>query len=155
MSGTEIGPALEMAYASRAPEGISSDLLLITDGEVWHIDPVLETAASSGHRVFTVGVGSAVSEGFLQALARRTGGACELVTPNEQMAERIVRHFRRIGSPNTRDVHLQWPGTAIEQIPMRIDSVFPHETLHVFARYQEVAGEEVALELTLDDGRAL
>jgi Ca-activated chloride channel homolog len=155
MGGTEIGQALEQAYASRSPEGVSPDLLLITDGEVWQTDPVLEKAASAEHRHFTVGVGSAVSEAFLRTLARRTGGSCELVAPNEQMAERIVHHFRRIWAPNTRDVHLQWPGTATEQIPMRIDSVFPHETLHVFARCREVAGEEVALELSLDDGRAL
>jgi Ca-activated chloride channel homolog len=152
MSGTEIGPALEMAYASRALEGISSDLLLITDGEVWHVDPVLETAASSEHRVFTVGVGSAVSEGFLRTLARRTGGACELVTPNEQMAERIVRHFRRIGSPKIQDVRIRWSAARVEKVPARIESVYRDETLHVFALCDRATGEDVVLELGLGEG---
>ena len=147
MGGTEIGPALEMAYASRTPGDISVDLLLITDGEVWDVDPVLERAAASGHRIFTVGVGSAVSEGFLRTLARRTGGACELVTPNEQMAERIVRHFRRIGSPKIQEARIRWPATGVEQVPARIESVYRDETLHAFARCDGITGEEVVLEL--------
>ncbi len=38
---------------------------------------------ASGDRVFTVGVGHAVSAAFLEILAEDTGGACELVAPAE------------------------------------------------------------------------
>ena len=39
-------------------------------------------------RLFTVGVGSSVLEAFVQTLALSTGGACELLSPHEEMAER-------------------------------------------------------------------
>jgi Ca-activated chloride channel family protein len=45
------------------------------------------------HRVFAVGVGSAVAEEMLRRLAQETGGACELVSPREGMAEKIARHL--------------------------------------------------------------
>jgi len=40
MGGTEIGGALARAFALGSPDGISSDVLLITDGEVWGIEGV-------------------------------------------------------------------------------------------------------------------
>ena len=155
MGGTELGRGLESAYGSRRPEGPGSDLLLITDGEVWDVEPILQTAASSQHRIFTVGVGSAVSEAFVLSLASRTGGACELVTPGEHMAERIVRHFRRIGSPRSQEPRIRWPASNVEQIPDRIDSVYCDETLHAFARCDRSTGEEVALDLRGADRASL
>ena len=67
--------------------------MLITDGEVWDWEKVTAMAAKSGYRFFTVGVGSSVSEAFVRTLADVTGGACELVSPHEDMAEKIVRHL--------------------------------------------------------------
>lgn len=153
LGGTEVGLGLQAAYGSAAPEGITPDLLLITDGEVWNTDPVLAEAEASGHRVFAVGVGSAVSEAFLSELARRTGGACELVTPNEDMAARIVRHAGRIWTPRVRHASLRWPGRAVLQVPATVGAVYRGETLHVFARCAGLADGPVGLDLELQDGR--
>ncbi|RMG30277.1 MAG: VWA domain-containing protein, partial [Gammaproteobacteria bacterium] len=96
LGGTKIGQALTAAFSAR-PNGFAvQDLLLITDGEVWNAPEFVERARASGDRVFTVGVGSAVSEAFLRELAEKTGGACELVTPREDIEASIERHFRRI-----------------------------------------------------------
>ena len=38
---------------------------------------MLSQASKSGFQLFTVGVGSSVSEAFVQTLAEVTGGACE------------------------------------------------------------------------------
>jgi hypothetical protein len=96
----EIAGALERAYQSRTGGEMPQDVLLITDGEVGDWQPVVERAIASRHRVFTVGVGAAVAEAFVRTLAARTGGACELVSPNEGMAERITRHFQRMSAPH-------------------------------------------------------
>jgi len=155
LGGTEIGQALELAYQSRGPEGMASDLLLITDGEVWNPEPVIEQAARSGHRIFSVGVGSAVSEAFVRQLAERTGGACELVSPREDMAERIVRHFRRIHQPRARSVRVSWPGTPIRQIPERIEGVYAGDTLHLFAWLSGVPEGDAVLEVITESGQTL
>jgi len=91
--------------------------LLITDGEVWESDEIIDKMKKSGHRVFTIGVGSSVSEGFVRQLARETGGACELVVPNEAMSEKIVRHFKRIFLPRTESATIRWPQLPIQETP--------------------------------------
>ena len=70
-----------------------------------------EEAVRSGHRFFTVGVGSAVNERLVRDLAERTGGAAELVSPNEAMAERVHRHFKRIYASRVEEAVVEWPET--------------------------------------------
>ncbi|MEA3333492.1 MAG: VWA domain-containing protein, partial [Pseudomonadota bacterium] len=57
MGGTEIDKALQATIHIPGPQ-IPHDILLITDGEVWETEKIISTAKKSGHRVFTVGVGS-------------------------------------------------------------------------------------------------
>ena len=90
MGGTEIGQAITAAVKGKKPDKFSKEVLLITDGEVWEWEKVVSSVAKSGYRFFTVGVGSSVSEAFVQTLALSTGGACELISPHEEMAEKIV-----------------------------------------------------------------
>jgi Ca-activated chloride channel family protein len=152
MGGTEIGNALSLAYGVLAAEE-TSDILLVTDGEVSSWQPVVEQARRSGHRIFTVGVGNAVSEAFVRGLASQTGGACELVSPREEMAERIIRHFERIRSPRAKHVKISWPGNAAEQYPSTFRAIFDGDTVVGFARFaEETAAGPVVLEAELDTG---
>ena len=155
MGGTEIGAALDAAYEAGSIEGLPSDVLLITDGEVWGHEALVEAAKRSGHRVFTVGVGSAVSEAFVRGIAQATSGACELVSPREDMADRIVRHFQRIDQPMAKNVKVVWPTDPIRQIPERVETVYAADTLHVFGWQAAVPGDGVTLEVTLEDGRTV
>ena len=79
----------------RAP---AADLLLVTDGESWDDTGIVEAARASQHRVFTIGVGAASAEHLLRRLGEMTGGACEIVTPRDGMAERVVRQCARMGA---------------------------------------------------------
>ncbi|HBH36269.1 MAG TPA: alpha-1-antitrypsin [Gammaproteobacteria bacterium] len=152
MGGTELASALEATYASGSPEGISPDLLLITDGEVWENEELTESASRSGHRLFTVGVGSAVSESLLRMLAENSGGACELVSPNEEMAERIVRHFKRIHQPAVNNSSVHWPTEPVLQSPQVIDAVYAGDTLHLFGWLPTVPVGKARLEFELSEG---
>jgi Ca-activated chloride channel family protein len=134
MGGTEIGEALTAAYRCGKIGGLSADLLLITDGEIWNHEQVVKDAQKSAHRIFTVGVGSAVSEAFVRRVAETTSGACELVSPRENMSERIVRHFRRIDQPKAKSVHIEWPTIPIRQVPGEVETVYAGDTLHVCKR---------------------
>ena len=155
MGGTELGAALAAAYALRSPPGLPQDVLLITDGEVWEVDTLVEAARRSGHRVFTVGVGSAVSEATVRGLAEATGGACELVTPNEDMAERVHRHFKRLLLLRATHARVRWPVEPTECLPETLEAVYDGDTVHVFARFPEPPTGEAVLEVTLADGRTL
>lgn len=155
MGGTEIGAALDAAYQAGSIQGLPSDILLITDGEVWGHEAFIDAAKKSRHRVFTVGVGSAVSEAFVRGIAQATSGACELVSPRENMAGRIVRHFQRIDQPMAKSVEVVWPTDPLRQIPERVESVYAGDTLHVFGWHTAAPEGDVTLEVTLEDGRTV
>jgi Ca-activated chloride channel family protein len=154
MGGTEIGGALERAYASCTGAEMLEDVLLITDGEVSHWQPVVERAVASKHRLFTVGVGAAVAEVFVRALAERTGGACELVSPNEGMAERITRHFQRMSAQRSASARILWPDGTIVTWPASLRHVFEGDAVVAWARFGNRLEGEVTLEITTADGRA-
>ena len=152
MVGTEIGSALEMAVRLRCSEKIQQDVLLITDGEIWEWEKVVAKAVKSKHRFFTVGVGSSVSEAFVRNLAERTGGACELVSPTENMAERIHRHFKRIGTPCSADNEIIWPTHPLYTFPEKLPPVYDGDTVNLFAWFSEPPTGEIRLKVSLADG---
>lgn len=152
MGGTEIGAALQAAVKLTGP-AIPQDILLITDGEAWDGKAIINRLKKSGHRLFTVGVGSAVASNFVIQLAQETGGACELVTPREEMAEKIVRQFRRIYLPRAGKVAVQWPLTPDKTVPCRIGPVYDGDTVHLFAFFRQRPIGPVVLTMNRADGR--
>ena len=155
LGGTEIESALRAAYGIDGEPGMPRDLLLITDGEVWDTDAAIAEARASGHRIFTVGVGSAVAEPFVRALAQATGGACELVAPREDMAGRIHRHFQRILTPPARRARVIWPSPAKAAVPDPLPPPYPGDTMHLFGSFGERPHGAVVLEMERSDGRTV
>ncbi len=137
LGGTELHGALLEVYGSSQsrdqPAARTADVLLITDGEVWQIDPIVQAARESGHRLFVVGVSSSPAESLLRALAEQSGGACELVTPNEDIAGAITRMVRRLHAACDIALRVDWGQTPLWQSPLP-QQIFDGETLHVWAR---------------------
>ena len=156
MGGTEIGQAIAAAIESKEPSELSKEILLITDGEVWDWKSVTAEVKKSDYRFFTVGVGSAVSEAFIKTLADVTGGACELVSPREDMAEKIVRHFKRIYYPKAENIEIKWSCKPYKVFPeKRIESLYDGDTLHVFGRFKKKPDGDITLTARLENGETL
>lgn len=147
LGGTEMADALKAAYGDvrLCDSGSRADLLLITDGQTYDLDNVLKTASASGHRHFTVGVGSAVAEDLVRGLAEATAGACELVTPSENMAAAIVRHCQRSGLPAITRASITWPAASLNQSPDVISHAFSGDTLQVFSQFGQAPFGEVVV----------
>lgn len=135
MGGTEIGAALELAYKSAKGMREPGDILLITDGQSYDVETAVQNAERSGCRHFTIGVGTAVAEDMVEGLARATGGAHEYVSPNENMAEVIVRHVKRSYAARLSNSEITWPTKPEQSIPNIITQAFSGDTLHLFARF--------------------
>jgi Ca-activated chloride channel homolog len=151
MGGTEIGPALQAAYA--ASGSASGDVFVVTDGEVSSWEAVVAEAKRSGRRVFTVGVGSAVSEAFVRGLAAATGGGCELVSPREGIADRVIRHFERMRAPRAKRVAIHWPAGARDLAPATFGAVFEGDTVIASAQFDRpLITDNVTLEIETDGG---
>lgn len=111
LGGTDINGALEQALKLKG--GQAMDILLLTDGQDWEVGESVAKAKTEEVRIFTMGIGSAVAEEAVQMMADETGGACELVTPTEDMSERIYRHFNRMRQPQMSKLEITWPGAPL------------------------------------------
>jgi Ca-activated chloride channel homolog len=140
---------LQSHGAYRQADGQALDILLITDGEVWGVEPILEAARRTPHRCSTIGVGAAVAVDLVQGLADATGGLCTLVHPNENMAEQIVRQFERLRPP-PRYLSLSWPQEPLWVWPREAIPGFAGRSLHVFAGFAEPPTGSIILKETLD-----
>jgi Ca-activated chloride channel homolog len=135
LGSTELQEALRAVFALRiGPQVSGADVLLVTDGGIWHIEPLIRAAASSGHRIFAIGVGSAPAEGLLRELAQASGGACEFVTPGEPLRTAALRMMQRIRQRPWHAVRVAWGQEAAWQAPLPA-GVFGGDTLLAMAGF--------------------
>ena len=136
LGGTEMEAALSSTFAMA--HAVSSDILLVTDGEISAIDSTIVSAKESGHRLFVVGIGSSPAEIHLRRLAEATGGACDFVAPGEAVEPAVLRMFARLRSPRLADLSLEWPGDVVpEWVSPLLPSVFDGDTVNVFALFEQ------------------
>jgi Ca-activated chloride channel family protein len=139
MGGTAMEKALLSTFRDVLLPNDSLDrpnILLITDDLVWNSEAILQSCIESGHRIFTVGVGSAPAESLLRSIAEKTGGACEFVSPKEDVSAAIVRMFRRMRTAHSRTMKISWGSGPVRQSPLP-KSVFDGETIHLFAVFDK------------------
>lgn len=134
LGGTELPGALQAAMAIPAAQAEVKDLLLITDGEVWEVQQAVDLAARSGHRLFVVAVGAAPAEGLARQLSEKTGGACEFVSPNEDIEGAILRMFQRLREAPKRVTKVEWPVAPDWEAPVP-SMLFSGDTLHLLAGF--------------------
>jgi len=149
LGGTEMNAALISTFELGMNKGVkaiftktekqshNTDVLLITDGDVWHVEEVIKLAKKSGHRIFAIGVGSAPAESLLREVSEKSGGACELVSPNQDVADVILRMFRRMRSTRCTDAMVDWGQDAMWEsiVP---SALYGGDTLHLCARLKSM-----------------
>jgi Ca-activated chloride channel family protein len=157
--GTEMaGPlarALDLLSGPTAGEAAGSGprdlaLVLVTDGQVGNEDQILRLLAPrlGGVRVYTVGVDTAVNEGFLKRLAGLGGGACELVESEDRLDAVMDRVHRRIGAPVLTDLELEPAGLEVDGAslaPRRLPGLFAGSPLVVSGRFEGAPGGAVTV----------
>jgi Ca-activated chloride channel homolog len=131
LGGTEMTVALA-AVSQLAGAATHSDVLLVTDGEIWAIDDLVAFARRSEMRYFIVGVGFSPSHDNLLRLAESTGGAYMAVTPGEDIEQAMEALLTRIQQPRISGTRLRWPSACQWQTGLPL-TLFRHETVAVFA----------------------
>ncbi len=133
LGGTQMQAALDSVFA--LGHGGDTDVLLVTDGQVYGIDAIVASARNSGHRVFAVGIGSSPAESNLRRLAEATGGACDFVAPGEAVEPAVLRMFARLRTPRVTDLQVRWPDGVVPLWQAEIPkSVFEGDTVNVLAQ---------------------
>ena len=107
--GTELRKGLLSARSLFNRPG--GDLLVITDGQVFETESILEEAREMGHRVHVLGIGSASQDRFLALLARETGGTSRFLTARERVDLGALELFSAIGNPVAEGIKLSSTGS--------------------------------------------
>ncbi|RDA92679.1 hypothetical protein CP533_3729 [Ophiocordyceps camponoti-saundersi (nom. inval.)] len=117
MGGTEVLLALESALNHRMESRASTQIILLTDGEVGDDDDIISfvwnTRRDLGDKVrfFTLGIGDMVSHHMVEGIARLGGGYCDVVdvVKRPRWEGRFNRLLRSAMEPNswTFDVSLE------------------------------------------------
>ena len=136
LGGTEMEAALAAVFAISSRDHATrdgfSDVLMITDGEVWDVESIIAAAERAAQRVFVIGVGTSPAEGPLRRLAQATGGACEFATPGEALEAAAERMLARIRQFAWTGLRVDWGGEAAWQGELPL-CAFAGDTLNVFA----------------------
>lgn len=141
MGGTETYDALMSVFNDiKLDESQNSsknpvNVLMITDGSIWNTEKVIEASKNSNHRIFTICVGSAANDNLVSELAEKTGGAAEMVAPNENIEQAIVRTFHRLRHAESMELHVDWGCEPLWESELPF-GVFDNDTVHVFARFK-------------------
>ncbi len=100
--GTELLPAVThvLRAMKKHSKGRRAVVILLTDGQVGNESEVVRAfAAGCPAAVHTVGIDTAVNDAFLRELARKTGGECWLLTPDDDVAGTVARLGHRLSRP--------------------------------------------------------
>lgn len=152
LGGTEMLDGLKATFGLRHAPTCSPDVLLITDGQVWDAQPMIDAARANSHRVFAIGVGAAPAECVLRQLAEATGGACEFATPGESLEAAAQRMLARVRQVPLRELQVDWGQTPAWQSAVPANA-FGGDTVMAFAGFAAApAGRPVKLLATREDG---
>jgi Ca-activated chloride channel family protein len=97
LGGTEILAPLQAIQKGLSGETLTN-VVLLTDGEVGNEEQVIDLVRGKANhmRMFTVGIGHGPNEYFIKQLARTSGGAAEMISPNERIEPKVLRLFSKI-----------------------------------------------------------
>ncbi len=125
--------------AAKLLSATAGDIFVLTDGQVFGVEPIIASARATGIRLHTLGIGSASQDRFLTLLARETGGISRFVTARERVDLAAVDLFASASAPIATGLKVSGP--RIEPAPA--DAVFPGRPLLL---YGEVTAPAIELE---------
>lgn len=143
LGGTEMASALH-ATLNLQHTLEQADVLLITDGQIWHAQAVADAARRSGQRVFAIGVGSAAADGVLREIAAASGGACDFATPGEDLKTVALRMLERMRDTPYHGLSVSWGQLAAWQQPLP-ERAFGGDTVVALAAFDRGEPEGAAL----------
>jgi Ca-activated chloride channel family protein len=150
--GTEMAAGLERAaellgQGNTDSDGLASgDILIITDGQVFGTENILERIRTKVMRVHCLGIGSASQDRFLAQLASQTGAVSRFLTPAERVDLPAAELFASIGRPVARSVKASVRGVEGARIaPEPAKEVFSGTPLVIFGDSPAAKELELAL----------
>jgi len=141
VGGTDLFPALELAYAQATP-GRRQAFVVVTDGGLNDLDEnharFLRLGASRDATLFGLALGNDANMPLLDALAKSTGGFVASISTSDDLQARGRLLRSRMRQHPLRRMHLETAGNVeiFEQAPVRIPDLYPGTQIAVLGRYR-------------------
>ncbi|HEU4581968.1 MAG TPA: marine proteobacterial sortase target protein [Polyangiaceae bacterium] len=135
--GTEMLSALELALTPRAPQGLLSQVVFVTDGSVANESDVFRYIQDhlAGRRLFTVGIGSAPNQYFMRSAARFGRGSFTSVASSAEVGSRMNELWDKLSTPVMSQLGIRVEGDAQPDVwPRRLPDLYRGEPLVVVAK---------------------
>ncbi|ORX86290.1 hypothetical protein BCR32DRAFT_290139 [Anaeromyces robustus] len=112
MGGTEMKDPLEYIYSTEIQEGYNRSIFLLTDGEIWDVEPVIDLVRENSEKqnsvLYTFGIGKSVSHYLVKSIARNGHGMSLFVTEGERLEEKVLLQLKNVLIPFIQDYTISW-----------------------------------------------
>jgi Ca-activated chloride channel family protein len=142
--GTELLPALELAFAGAPVPGYLRQVVLLTDAGVGNEQELLHTIETrrGDARLFAVGIGNAPNEHFLRRAVELGRGTEVLVRDIASVDADVDALLTKLDSPAMRDLAVRWPADA-QMYPAQLPDLYAGEPLQAVAKLPHLGGAAV------------
>jgi Ca-activated chloride channel homolog len=135
--GTEMRPALELAFTTEPARGLLRQIVFITDGSVGNegeLVKLIHERIGAG-RLFTVGIGADPNAYFMHAAAAAGRGSYTFIGNRAQVQERMGDLFMKLEQPSLVNLAVHWPADAAAELaaPLPAD-VYAGDPITIAAR---------------------
>jgi Ca-activated chloride channel family protein len=153
--GTELAPALGHVLAKLRgkvdPRRGSPVLIIITDGQVGNEEEITQMLAEAGDlTVHAFGIDTAVNDAYLRELAQTHGGACALMTPNDDISGAVTALAEQLRHPVLTGLGVG-PGWELPD-GGKLRDLFARTTTHLLVRRAENPTAPLEIRGSLPDG---
>jgi len=137
--GTELASALEDALNAPVKEGVSRNVVIITDGyisdeeEIFNrINENLDTAS-----FFSFGIGTSVNRYLMEGIANVGMGETFVVTEFSEAEEAAKRFRTYIEAPILTDIQVEFDGFSVYDVePSKVSALFAQRPLVIFGKWK-------------------
>ncbi|MDH5640261.1 MAG: marine proteobacterial sortase target protein [Nitrospira sp.] len=131
--GTEILPALKMAFKGDAPPTHLRQVIFLTDGQVGNEDELFDTIKTNlGHsRLFTIGIGSAPNSHFMRKSAEFGRGTFTHIGSTSEVKAQMDAIFHKLERPMLTDLRIEGLNGTAEIFPASIPDLYDGEPIVV------------------------
>lgn len=147
--GTEMAPALSLAFGTPPVPGYLRQVVLATDAAIGNENQLLSLidAERGEARLFPVGIGSAPNAHFIRRAAESGRGSSALIRSVAEVESGMGQLLARIDRPLMQDITVSWP-VAAEGYPEALPDLYAGEPLQLVARLDGLVGTMAVQGLT-------
>ncbi len=140
--GTQMLPALQIAFRKPALTGLVPQVIFATDGQLGdEADVVKFLDQNTGdRRLFPIAIGSAPNAALLRRLAELGRGTFTQIDDEAKVAAAMGELFAKLEAPMLQQIDVQWNDASAEAWPERIPDLYLGEPLVVAARLADGSG---------------